>query len=349
MSNDNIRFNEKLKFSWGHIIAAVALVAVAYCTFVGMVYLLKGRFLLSGIITAVVTLLIALLFFIPQQLKATDRHFGRRLKWERAFIFSSPVLFLLLMVPFSHAWTVHHRQSLILDDFNQIISSANDMFDQYELYSKIRDVSYRQKLGVEDGEVSVKNFNKLEILHLALLSQNYDSLKSVSRVWMEKSVNRDVSTWNVFLLGNLTGIKEAIFSWYDDLRMFSRTKLSEEGDDVKLFDSSQRIFFEMESTIANTAALYTDIKGFNPLTLLWLLIVYAMLLFPYLLQSRHTKTTGTNLTLFGFRNNRKGADNTIPSEISDSPLESDETRTEFPNDQIPGQKPGHDSFESFKM
>lgn len=348
MSNDNIRFNEKLKFSWGHIIAAVALVAVAYCTFVGMVYLLKGQFLLSGIITAVVTLMIAAIFFIPQQLKATDRRFERRLKWERAFIFSSPVLFLLLMVPFSHAWTVHHRQSLILDDFNQIISSADEMFDQYELYSKNREISYGQKLGVGDGEISIENSNKLEILHLALLSQNYDSLKSVSKAWMEKSVNGDISTWNVFLLGNLTGIQEAIFSWHDDLQMFSSTKLSDEGD-VKQFDSSQRIYFEMENNIANTAAHYTDIKGFNPLTPLWLLIVYAMLLFPYLLQSRHTKTTGTNLTLFGFRNNRKGADNTIPSEIPDNPHKTDETRTENLSEQASGQKPGHDSFESFKM
>ena len=90
MSNDNIRFNEKLRFSWGHIIAAVALVAVAYCTFVGMVYLLKGQFLLSGVITGVITLLIAALFFIPQQLKATDHRFEKRIKWERAFIFFSP-------------------------------------------------------------------------------------------------------------------------------------------------------------------------------------------------------------------------------------------------------------------
>lgn len=88
--SDNIQFNEKLKFSWSHIIAALALVAIAYFTFVGTVYLLKGQFLRSGLITAAITLIIGLLFFIPQQLKATERRFDKRIKWERAFIFASP-------------------------------------------------------------------------------------------------------------------------------------------------------------------------------------------------------------------------------------------------------------------
>ena len=298
--------------------------------------------------TAVITLLIALLFFIPQQLKATDHRFEKRLKWERAFIFSSPVLFLVLMVPFAHAWTVHHRQSLILDDFNQIVSSASEMFDQYESYSKIREISYDQVLQARNSGDSVTNRNKMEVLHLILLSSNYDTLKSVSKVWMDKATDKRVTTWNVFLLGNLTGIYDAVSQWYGDLQTFSETKLSDERD-VKKFDSNQRFFFEMENIFSNTAAHYTDIKGFSPLTPLWLLIVYAMLLFPYLLQSRHTKTTGTKLTLFGARNQRKIKEPASINEVPEKIEDANDTKVDFPKTGKPEQKSDHDAFESFKM
>ena len=319
MTNDRIRFNEKLKFSWGHIVAAVALVAIAYCTFVGMVYLLKGKFLLSGLITAAITLLLALLFFIPQQLKATDRRFEKRIKWERAFIFSSPILFLLLMVPFSHAWTVHHRQSRILDAFEQVVATANGMFDSYETYCQTRETNFRHALRVYNNEeISVANANKLDVLHLALLSSNYERLKNESKAWMDKSSNGKVSTWNVFLLGNITEIQEAVHSWYEDLQTFSETKLSEEKD-VKIFDNTSLYINEIDNRIQDAAVLYSDIKGFGPLTLLWLLIGYAMLLFPYLLQRRNTKTTGTNWTLFGFRNNKSSERNENDSVLNEKP------------------------------
>ena len=144
--DSNYIFNEKLKFSWGHIIAGIALIAIAYCTFVGTVYLTKGQFVLSGIITFVIILLLGLIFLIPQQLKATDYHFEKRIKWERAFIFSSPVLFVLLMVPFSHAWTVHSRQDKILKAFEQAMTNTTEMFNQYEQYSNLRMDNYSKTL-----------------------------------------------------------------------------------------------------------------------------------------------------------------------------------------------------------
>ena len=37
--------NERLQFSWGHIIAFVALIAVSYISFMGITYLTAGNFL----------------------------------------------------------------------------------------------------------------------------------------------------------------------------------------------------------------------------------------------------------------------------------------------------------------
>lgn len=36
---------EKLQFSWGHIIAFLALIAVSYLSFVGLTYLTGGNFM----------------------------------------------------------------------------------------------------------------------------------------------------------------------------------------------------------------------------------------------------------------------------------------------------------------
>lgn len=346
--SDNIQFNEKMKFSWGHIIAALALIAIAYCTFVGVVYLLKGQFLISGLITMVITLLIGLLFLIPQQLKATERRFEKRIKWERAFIFASPVLFIVLMIPFSHAWTVHHRQQQILDSFNQTITSATGMFDQYETYCNIRTMNYRHTLGIADtADISVENANKLEILHLALLSSNYDTLKNSALAWMDKSVSGDVSTWNVFILGNITEIQSAIHQWYDDLQFFSSTKLSEE-EEVKAFDNTSQYINDIDNTIATLTANYSNIVGFSPMTLLWLLLGYAMLLFPYLLQSRHSKTIGTNWTLFGFRNKKTPKPSKPQQEnpVSNGPDNPDDTASFSHNTQTSDED---EKYESFKM
>lgn len=302
MANE-IHFNEKLKFSWGHIISFIALVCIAYCTFVGMVYLLKGQFLISGIITAAVALLIGLLFMVPQQLKATSHRFYKRIKWERAFIFSSPVLFIALMFPFAHAWTVHHRQDLILESFNKILESSTKMFNSYEHYADLRKNEYRltnEQLIARRSIDSLTFKNKQVLLDLILYSSNYSTLKSASNDWMNKSVNKDITTWNIFLLGNITEIQEAIHTWHSDLQSMSETRLSDE-ENPKIFDSSSRIIRDIDQDIEVLTSYYTSFRGFNAITLLWLLLGYAMLILPYLLQSRHTKTTGTNINLFGIK------------------------------------------------
>ena len=349
MANDNnIIFNEKLKFSWGHILAAIALIAISYCTFVGMVYILKGQFILSAIITAVISLVTAAIFLTAQQLKATDRKFNKRIKWERAIVFASPFVFLVLMVPFSHSWTVHHRQGQILSYFNNIITSSSNMFKEYEIYSEIRKDNYQHLLVNRDSTAansSIEINNKLEVLDLILLSSNYDTLKKSSQAWMEMSTDPTVSTWNVFILGNITGIQKAIHSWYDDLQMFSETKLSDE-EDAKVFDSSSNLIRRIDSDVDSLTGQYTNILGFSPLTIVWLILGYLMLLLPYLLQSRHSKTIGTNWTLFGFKNKSKSSDN----QTNTTSATTDNNPDVFNATQSVNSGSSNDNdFESFKM
>ena len=58
--------NERLKFSWGHIIAFVALIIVSYISFMGFTYLTNGNFM-TALIGMAVTDLVYILFIIGAQ------------------------------------------------------------------------------------------------------------------------------------------------------------------------------------------------------------------------------------------------------------------------------------------
>ena len=355
MKNDHV-FNEKLKFSWGHIIAAIAIVAIAYCTFVGMVYLLNGTsvkgtllWIVAGIVTFLVVVLLGLLFFIPQQLKGTERHFEKRIKWERAFIFSSPVLFVLLMIPFSHAWTVHHRRADIHEDFKQMIGSTSEMFSQYngkdDSYCSVREKKFEQKLDTDFSFAHLKastRENKMEILKLALHSENYTTIKNDAEQWMKKAGERSTSTWNVFLLGNIDDIQKAIHGWHDTLQKYSSFYWEEEDETTRVrFDNDGVYLKAIDNNVNQLIHQYRDIKGFSPLTILWLLLGYAMLILPYLLQSRHSKTIGTQWGLWGNKKNHSSSKNASPEDYDPPASDSDSSTSDHDD--------SHNEYKSVKI
>ena len=69
--------NETLKFSWGHIIAFVAMIFISYVTFMGTTYLTGGSFISGGVGVLVVNILLVVIFIIPQILKGTEKKFDK--------------------------------------------------------------------------------------------------------------------------------------------------------------------------------------------------------------------------------------------------------------------------------
>ena len=61
--------DEQLKFSWGHIIAFLALIFISYITFVGEVYMTDGDFTKAAIKMVVVDIVLAIFLLV--------------LKWQR--------------------------------------------------------------------------------------------------------------------------------------------------------------------------------------------------------------------------------------------------------------------------
>lgn len=297
--------NEKLQFSWGHIIAFLALIAVSYISFVGFTYLTNGNFTFALIVMGITDIVFIIFFIGAQQMKASGVKMKRKIIWERIFIFGSPVVFIAGMISMSHFWTIRSQNNEIVATFTTSINDAQQLFSDYEAYSNTRIENYEKGLnriiankesdkrtfieaGFEDNKASIQRENMIETLRLQLLSQNYDSLQNVAEKWMNEA-GRGASTWNVFLLGNTREIRNALANWETQLKSFSTKEMSNESLTGKIShfqsDGAEKAIAGIDSLTASFTR-----QGFPTIgAIIFGIVIYLMLILPYIIQDRHTK------------------------------------------------------------
>lgn len=296
--------NERLQFSWGHIIAFVALIAVSYISFMGMTYLTAGNFVTALLVMAAIDIIFMLFFIGAQQMKASGEHINRKIILERIFIFGSPIVFIAAMMPMSHFWTVKSNEKQIVGTFREAISSAKQLFPDYEKYSEDRIAAYGKSLdqiinggdpglfrkaGFTEGKTAIQKQNMLETLRLQLLSENYTAIKKPANEWLDNAT-QSASIWNVFLLGNTREIKEALVQWETMLKGFSEKQMSNEAllSEVPQFSSSgvSAALSQLDQMSAN----FTQWRLPAWPGIIFGIVIYLMLLFPYILQERHPRS-----------------------------------------------------------
>ena len=324
--------NEQLKFSWGHIIAFLALIVLSYITFVGVTYMTDGNFTKASIAMVVIDIVLFVFFIGAQMMKATTKKFAKRIWVERIFIFGSPIVFFLCMLPFYHFGTVQSQDEEIVGHFTNAITASKQMFSDYDSYSKERIANYEHMLdrvinnqsirpkefascGFTKGSEQIQKENIVKALQLQLISENYDSLKTEATKWIESSSN-GASTWNVFLLGNTKEIKKAICEWHTQLEDFSTHKINnEEFNGYNHVNTFNEVSGSLASVNTGLDALTTNFisTSFPPTGfILGSFVLYFALLFPYFLQDRHTKS---QLRLIGME---KGASHSSSMTIEPS-------------------------------
>lgn len=302
--------DEQLKFSWGHIIAFLALIFISYITFVGVVYRTDGDFTKAAVTMAVVDIVLVVVFIGSQMAKATAHKISKKNWLERIGICTSPIIFLVCMLPYFHFWTVHSHNDEIVINFTNAIKASNQMFVDYDDYANKRISNYQNMLervisnrsihpeqfiacGFSEGKEQIQKENMVKTLRLQLLSNNYDSLKVSANSWIESS-SEGASTWNVFLLGNTKEIKSAIKDWNHQLCEFSEKKLSNEeflGNETVTFGESSRSLVKVEKGLDDLTDLFTQKSFPNLMAIVTAVLLYLAMLFPYILQDRHTKST----------------------------------------------------------
>lgn len=301
--------NEKLKFSWGHILAFVAIIFMGYITFMGATYLFKGSYVKIGI-TVVLTLLLLVTFFIGAQFfKGTEKEFKKRIWVERFFVCLAPILILLMIRPFSpfaHFWAIENQSKKVKEEFGKSISGSKQLFTDYDIYANNRIDALRENLtsvvenknvdhqvyeqfGFIDFDDEMQIGNRTKALEAQLKPTGYDSLKLMANKWIDEA-SRGASVWNVFLIGNVSAIKAAIKQWHSYLQEFSKKQFSIESDGL---------YFD-----ANNQSLNTAISGLDELTNMygnkstkspweaWLsgFLCYLFLMVPYFVQRRSTQS-----------------------------------------------------------
>lgn len=334
----NKHWNEKLKFSWTHIVAFVALIFISYTTFVGLTYLTKGDFKMAGALTVLIVLLLLALFLAVQQLKGCDGRYAKRIIWERILFWASPVLFVALMIPYAHTWTVQRNNDEIVKQFSESINSSKQMFIDYEAYGEERIQSaslYMDDIilnmdSLEDeyyecgfipGLESMQKENRIYALRIQLMSCDYDSLKVMATKWID-GANQGANVWNVFLLGNIEEIKSAITIWHSQLVSFSSTTYL--GDTIQTmedgrvlmqggmvpFDNDGESIKNALDGLSSLSNLFTE-RGW-PSLWGWLtgILCYVMLLYPWYTQDRNSNNP---YKLIGYQSWKKQDSNPIIS------------------------------------
>lgn len=328
---DRMAINSKLKFSWGHIIALVALIAISYFSFLGLTYLSNERFIsalsskinswipsttygdfiipLVGVV--VIDLILALVFFGAQSMKATDVKFHKRIVAERLCIAVSPIVLVVAMYPTCHFWTVFEHRARIEDQFHSTVTSFNKMFNDYESYTNTRCERYDQ-LVMKGKGTYVNKRDRVLALSLQLKDENYSSLKNEAIAWIEKAEGATV--WNVFMIANMRTITSAIVEWHKQLVGFSTKRMSDEPANVSDFDSDSASLNLIMSNLNGIKEVYGIKETMNIKDVIMLLFSYLFLLVPYIIQQRNTKST---YHLLYNENNRRRDKRMV---IDDSPM-----------------------------
>lgn len=302
--------NETLKFSWGHIIAFFALLLVSYITFMGLTYLTNGNFIFSLIGMVIIDLVYLAVFIGAQMLKSSGVKMNRKIVMERVLVFASPAVFVVGMIFMSHFFTVNKQEKEIREIFNTSIGDTRQLFADYEEYTRVRMENYNKmlsdiisnpkkadlykKAGFVKEKENVQKENMEETLRLQLSSPSYAKVKESALKWIDNAQN-GATTWNVFILGNTKEIKETIKNWEEQLRSFSSKKMSNEELDGPVAEfKSQGAQAALEG-LERLTVTFTTQKFPTLWAILFGVVVYFMLILPYLLQRRHTKSQYENL------------------------------------------------------
>ena len=174
---------DRLKFSFGHVIAFVSLMFIGYVTFMGAVYFSGADFewALFSVLVEVVGLFVLLMLL--QKMKTVQHHFKRNIWIERAFLLLLLAGCCYAFTHFMKFWNVFENRHLVSERFSEATAAADSMFVGYDNYSDQR---------IRDHEARLKNYYNLSeeqllyqvndsILYIKLQSEAYSEIEKKAR------------------------------------------------------------------------------------------------------------------------------------------------------------------------
>ena len=157
--------------------------------------------------------------------------------------------------------------------------------------------------------------------------------------WIDDA-NQGASVWNAFLVGNIKEISTAIISWNKTLTSYSKPILSNEvnnQEEIIAFGDNNSAISDAIQDLADLRQIYMTKKGINIQTIWTGVILFIMLLFPYLLQNRNTKANDVySLLPFPFYSHTEKKKGRVDNEEYDETNRSEATQNESNGDIYSG-------------
>lgn len=282
--------NEKLKFSWGHIFAFLAMIMIAYITFTGAAYLYDTNLVVSALWAIGSFVLLFVVFVGTQQMKAAEENFTRCILLERIGVVLSIVLFVLMVTisPFKHFWTVYGNKTEITSDFAMAIDSSKSIFENYDAYVEERiEQCKNNKLSDNKAQGELISLQLNPVIVTETESFDYKAKEAEILSWIEAA--KQSSVWNVFVIGNLTKIENGVDTWKKTLEIWSDKKFYENDMDP------YKATYDIKVNFDNLKTKFTASQAFQWRAILWALLGYFFMAMPWLLQRRPVKNPNTLL------------------------------------------------------
>ncbi len=325
-----------LKFSWSHIFAYLALIFVGYISYTGLFYHLDAGFVKPAVYVGVMVVVLAIWFIGVQKLKGVSNSyvFGYKnaIFFERFFMFTAPIVFAFCMIPFNYAMSIADNAENIENKFKESILASERIFDEYENYYEDRIADYKQflnevkdnkdknpelceEMGFGTSYDNMKIETEIDVLTRQLNGvMNYQVLDELAGKWLS-SVEKKTNVWNVFFVGDIETIQNAIQEWNQNLEQFSSKILTTEaGIKAKPFDSDDKLISDINQALDDLRKDYKHpiLVDLDSMTVVWGVVAYLFLLMPWLIQGRH----GTNpYTLLKNKAAKSMVEKTKPKEV----------------------------------
>lgn len=272
---------------------------IGYVTFMSIVYFTDANFVFAGVAVTVVMIALFYLVMRIQKLKAASHNFDKNIVKERILLIVFLVVCCALFTQFVKFWSVQGNKDAIESCFVECTNGANDLFMEYERYSELRKAridsiskTAEALKGINASKAAAQQeFSRA--MELQLTPPAYLRFREESKVWLQSASN-GVSVWNVFLFGNIRNFRTTVHNWHTQLQQMSEHKMACEGEETLIFDSKNVLIDNLDNNLLLLGNAF-HVEGFHPLSLTGI-VGFLLLLFPYLVQYRYTKST---YTLFG--------------------------------------------------
>lgn len=226
------------KFTFGYALALTVLLIFSYCLFIGLIYMLNGSIVKSGLISGVYVVLIILGISLLCHCKAS--------RWSRINGISQKIVLLLMLlmfiagaIPTTNFFSVAGKSQQLTELMSGLRDTAANVDNAYIKYIDNRVKNYAEagdNLQKDDSTHEIKELTKeYRVANLRRLLTPYyaDDILEQRQEWL-----KDIATFKIFNPAtpeNIKRLSSGIGQWEQSYTALSEKTLSDEPKSTAAF------------------------------------------------------------------------------------------------------------------